>query len=63
MGGNGNVMNTPRSQRKTSVVVRPGGRGLWAPDIPASRDPVEQWVCQIGDGDEGLEPVIVRSVD
>jgi hypothetical protein len=63
MGGNGNVMKTPGSQRKAPVEVRPGGRGLWAPVVPASREPVEQWVCQVGDGDEGLEPVIVRSVD
>jgi hypothetical protein len=56
-------MKTPGSQRKAPVEVRPGGRGLWAPVVPASREPVEQWVCQVGDGDEGLEPVIVRSVD
>jgi hypothetical protein len=42
--------------------VRPGGYGMWAPMIPLTREP-EEWVSWAGDLDDGLEPVVVRSVD
>ncbi len=46
----------------TTGEARFGGDGMWAPMIPFSRQP-DEWVCWVGDLDEGLEPVVVRSVD
>jgi hypothetical protein len=56
------VQSDERTKPAPTGEARFGGHGMWAPMIPISRHP-DEWVCWVGDPDEGLEPVVVRSVD
>ncbi|PRY40656.1 hypothetical protein CLV43_106397 [Umezawaea tangerina] len=58
----GQVEIVRRTDPTTTGEARFGGHGMWAPMIPIARDP-DEWVCWVGDPDEGLDPVVVRSVD
>lgn len=58
----GPVKSDERTKPAPTGEARFGGHGMWAPMIPISRHP-DEWVCWAGDSDDGLEPVIVRSVD
>ncbi|HWO63948.1 MAG TPA: hypothetical protein VNO31_28340 [Umezawaea sp.] len=56
------IVETERRDQVRTEEARFGGHGMWAPMIPISRQP-DEWVAWVGDPDDGLDPVIVRSVD